>query len=650
MSFRKLLTGTAIVLGAVLVAAPAAASAPATLRMGSVTLHACQRAIPAWCGTRSEPIDPAHPARGRFSIFFVLFTPAKPAVGTVVAEEGGPGFATTGSGPEYRALFKPLLADHNLLLVDSRGTGSSAVIRCKALQHFAGNTATAAFNNIVGACGRSLGQNSSLYATAYATHDLADIIRALHTGKVDMYGDSYGSWFVQSFASRYPGLLRSVVLDSTYSLTSIDPWYASTATTARSALRLVCERDLACTQAAGGDPWARVGALVARLRTHPISGWTRNPQGARVRATVSVRTMVDLTSDAGFDPLMYRDLDAADRAALAGVNQPLLRLAADAAQDDNSTLPAATDYSDGQYFAVACTDYPQLFDVSSPIAERPAQLEAAMAGAPAADLAPFTPHEWLTMNAYSEAFTSCLKWPEIGHPAPAAGRTPPLIPASLPVLVIGGDLDSWTPVSDAPAVLKQIGPSARLVVLRNAVHTATEGDVLTTNATRCGRSLVRSFVSAPQHLATLDTSCAAKVPPIHTPGSFPLRLSGAAPATVSSGSASVAVRRAATVATQALGDAVQTWWAETGNGGAGLYGGRFHGTEHGPDVNLTLRGARFVSDAGVSGHGVWTIASGRVSATVRVTGFNRVFAVSFSQSRALATVITAGAVLTLPAP
>ena len=133
------------------------------------------------------------------------------------------------------------------------------------------------------------------------------------------------------------------------------------------------------------------------------------------------------------------------------------------------------------------------------------------------------------MNAYSEAFRACLRWPRTGHPEPPAGPARPLISARVPVLVIGGDLDSWTPASDDPAVLRQIGPSARLVVLRNAVHTSTEGDILLTAATRCGRHLVRAFVAAPQRLRSLNAACAGRIPPIHTPGSFPLRLSGAAP-------------------------------------------------------------------------------------------------------------------------
>jgi pimeloyl-ACP methyl ester carboxylesterase len=648
-------------------ATPAVASSPATtLRVGAVTLHPCRDVVRAWCGSRREPVDPAHPGAGKLSVGFVWYPASGTAAakGTIVAEEGGPGFPSTGSAPEYRALFRPLLATRNLLLVDSRGTGGSALIDCHDLQGFPGQTITPRFNAMVAACGRRLSgalpgrgpgatPASDLYATAYATRDLAAVIRALRAGPVDLYGDSYGSWFAQSFASRYPLLLRSVVLDSTYSLVHLSPWYTSSASTARSAFRLVCARDLACTDQAGGDPWRRLTQLVARLRIRPMAGWTHNPQGGRVHETVSVRTMVDLTADAGFDPLLYRDLDAADRAALHGVPQPLLRLAAEAAQDDNATPSSAGDYSDGQYFAVACVDYPQLFDMRSPFAARLAQLRASIRTAPAAALRPFTPREWLSMNAYSEAFRACLRWPRIDRPELPAGPARPLISARVPVLVIGGDLDSWTPASDAPAVLRQIGPSARLVVLQNAVHTSTEGDILLTAATRCGRHLVRAFVAAPRRLRSLNAACAGRIPPIHTPGSFPRRLSGAAAATVVSGSAPLSVRRAASVAAEALGDATQTWWSATGDGGGGLYGGHFRGIENGARVHLHLHRVRFVSDAAVSGTGTWDIASGRVHATVTVLasgGLRYRFTVGYSDSTRLATVHDAGARLTLPAP
>ena len=100
------------------------------------------------------------------------------------------------------------------------------------------------FQNL--ACGRQLNHTwhyrgggwvhaSDLFNTAYPARDVSGVLRALHLGRVDLYGDSYGSWFSQVFASRYPGQLRSVTLDSTYQVLGLDPWYTTTVITARRA-------------------------------------------------------------------------------------------------------------------------------------------------------------------------------------------------------------------------------------------------------------------------------------------------------------------------------------------------------------------------------------------------------------------------------
>ena len=48
----------------------------------------------------------------------------------IVAVEGGPGYPSTGSKAEYRGIFGPLLRNRDLLMVDNRGTGRSALIDC----------------------------------------------------------------------------------------------------------------------------------------------------------------------------------------------------------------------------------------------------------------------------------------------------------------------------------------------------------------------------------------------------------------------------------------------------------------------------------------------------------------------------------------
>ena len=147
--------------------------------------------------------------------------------------------------------------------------------------------------------------------------------------------------------------------------------------------------------------------------------------------------------DSASIPLILRELDTAIAAALAGDPVPLLRVR----HDNRGTGYTESSYfSVGLYTAVACTDYPQLFDMTAPPAARPAQLDAAFAAAPTADLAPFTPHEWISVTATTEAFTTCLNWPVVRGVPPVRAPDAPPLPADVPVLVIGGDLDSLTPV------------------------------------------------------------------------------------------------------------------------------------------------------------------------------------------------------------
>lgn len=606
------------------------------LRVGSLILTPCHVVTQAWCGWRPEPLDPSEPAGPKLRIGFVWYpaTGTSSPQGTIVAEEGGPGWASSGSAPEYRALYRPLLATRNLLLVDSRGTGRSAAIVCPRLERYRGSTDGPAFDRLVGDCGNRLNHTwrsadgrwihaSDLFSTAYAVNDLADIIRALRVAPVDLYGDSYGTWFAQSFLSRHADLLRSVVLDSAYPMFGGSAWYPSSYSAAKRALRLVCERDLACQRDAGGDPWARLSELVSRVRGQPIQGETTDPNGKAVWEHVYVRTLINLVTNAGFDPIVYRELDAAVRAALAGDMAPILRLAALADYYDNANPKSAHAFSDGLYFSVSCSEYSQLFRMKDPPAMRRRELAARIAATDPTLFSPFTPAEWGRINQYSEAYEACLDWPSLDpqHRVSAAGHAPPLAPPKLPVLVLGGDLDSWTSAGFQRPLLEQLGPSARYVELLNTVHTSAEGDTPSAASTACARSLVRAFVTEPDQLFSLNTSCAAKVPPVHTPGAFPLKLDDEAPAAVVSGHVGIEARRATVVAAESLGDVMMSWYVDSGNAGAGLRGGRFFGTGW-PVAQLRLRSVRWVSNATVSGAGTWDVPTGRVRGSLVVRGPN----------------------------
>ena len=123
----------------------------------------------------------------------------------------------------------------------------------------------------VGLCGAQLGPTADLYGTALATDDMAAVLDALGIGQVDLYGDSYGTWFSQAFAVNYPEHVRAVILDGAYPVIGENPFYPFAADYNRVNFNLVCQRSLSC-QSLPGTSRERIDAMVRHLRTHPFSG------------------------------------------------------------------------------------------------------------------------------------------------------------------------------------------------------------------------------------------------------------------------------------------------------------------------------------------------------------------------------------------
>jgi pimeloyl-ACP methyl ester carboxylesterase len=612
---RRIAALVAIVAGG-LASAPAAHAA--TLRVGSLELRSCGG---AWCGTLARPLDPARPHGRRIGIFFRWSGAQVRSRGpALVAVEGGPGYPSTGSMVEYRGIYGALLKERGLLLVDQRGTGRSGLIDCPRVQSFTGRTSGRAFARLAGRCARTIDAHfgphaSGLFATAYAADDLAAIVRALRLGRIDLYGDSYGTFFSQEYMARHPRTLHSVVLDSAYPRRDLDPWYASSGAAARQALEAVSPGAV-----------ARLAELLARVRSHALAGSTRDADTSPLkRVRVDPRALADLVQDSGSDPVILRELDASVRAALAGDDVPLLRLAGQANTWNHSPTDAGS-FSRGQYLAVSCLDYPQL----SPPAPRPVDA-----------FAPFSTAEWLTISGFSQPYDVCLDWPKPVH------RPPPVpavkLPASVPILIVGGDLDSLTPLADAQVLGPRLGADVRVVKLRNTVHVTSEGDTYLVEGMRCARSVIRSFLRG-----ALDAACAATIPALHTPTGYPATLAAATPATVVSGpDPGESARRAATVAAETIADATIRRVYSVGNRGPGLRGGEF--TVSGGDVlTFTLRGVRFVADARVDGTATWRPGTGEVTGALTVAGVS--VGVHWTQATPLATATIGGSILTLTAP
>ena len=113
----------------------------------------------------------------------------------------------------------PLRRQHDLIVMDNRGTGSSGAINCQRLQAGKG-----LYLREVGRCARKLGAAANAYGTGAAADDLAAVLDTLGVPLVDVYGDSYGTYFSQAFAVRHRDRVRAVVLDAAYAVEGFDPW------------------------------------------------------------------------------------------------------------------------------------------------------------------------------------------------------------------------------------------------------------------------------------------------------------------------------------------------------------------------------------------------------------------------------------------
>jgi pimeloyl-ACP methyl ester carboxylesterase len=226
----------------------AAPSGPNSIVVGTLTLARCGI---GYCGVLPRVFDPSGQVSGTIDIGFEYFPqidPSLPRIGALVATEGGPGYATTGTWTYYLQLMKPLMNQRPLLLMDDRGTGTSQPISCFPLQLQAQFTQLA-----IQSCGAQLGNTSDLYGSGLDADDLAALIDALELGPVDLYGDSYGTFFGQTFAGRHPAMLRSLVLDSAWPVVGQDPWYPEAGPAANNAFNVACARSPTCQNLPGAS-------------------------------------------------------------------------------------------------------------------------------------------------------------------------------------------------------------------------------------------------------------------------------------------------------------------------------------------------------------------------------------------------------------
>lgn len=464
--------------------------------------------------------------------------------GAIFLLAGGPGQGSAhvfGLGtPASAALFRFLFPGYTLVAYDDRGTGSSGLLNCPALQRA---TSADAQRDAATACAGLIGPQRAFYSTADHAEDLEAVRQAIGVDRVALYGVSYGTKLALAYALAHPDRVERLVLDSVLPPELPDPFSADVLRTLPATLAAFCS-DGGC-RVATKDFASDVAAVANQLAARPLQGKVLEPSGATRTQRVDGLNLLSIVLDADLNPGLAAELPAVLRAERLGNTQPLLRLAH--LHDQSSVVPAK-ELSTALYAATVCRDGPFPWAPDSPVANRPAILQAAVAALPLGTLGPFG--SWATRFGNADF---CLGWP-----APSGGVTLGAGPLpDVPMLAVSGGFDLRTPTAGAASVVARF-PQGHLLVVPGVGHS-----VVTADPSACTAQAVRSWIRTGAVPAQCPRSkpLVAPVPALPAPGSArPARAAGPL--------------QTYAIATKTIREAEAAWLMAAPSAVPGIFGGK----------------------------------------------------------------------------
>ncbi len=197
------------------------------------------------CVTIRVPRD--HFASGGLTLdvtFALHRAKAKTRKGVFVTVTGGPGTSGIAAADSYTEALDPrIVRDYDIVFLDQRGIGQSLPFQCPAASlafytspHMPtlGNASALAYAHDARTYAADCLTESRIdpgmlpfLATRQAVEDLEAFRVWLKADKLDLYGESYGTQYVQTYAAAHPNHLHSLLLDGPVDLT-LTPWSTTT--------------------------------------------------------------------------------------------------------------------------------------------------------------------------------------------------------------------------------------------------------------------------------------------------------------------------------------------------------------------------------------------------------------------------------------
>jgi pimeloyl-ACP methyl ester carboxylesterase len=519
----------------------AGASRATALRAAGNTAPApCTPGAQVLCAEVDVPLDPTGVVPGTVP----LHVEEVPALGTprgaMFLIAGGPGQGSSGSfdlgSASSVALYQSLFPGYTLVAYDDRGTGKSGLLNCPPLQ--AAST-SATENQQVASCAAALGPARDHYSTVDHVNDLEAVRVALGLQKIGLYGTSYGTKLALAYALAYPQNVERLLLDSVLPVQLPDPFAANVLAAMPATLTRFCSNGscAGATRDYAGDVVAVANALAAK----PVSGRVLQPNGSLKTVRLGGLDFLSMILDSDLNPGLAAELPAVVHAARLGNSLPMLRIYQ---LDSATSAESAADLSSALYAATDCHDGPFPWQPDTPIQDRPALVQAAIAALPAGSLGPF--------GAWAAGFGNasfCINWPS---PAGGVVYGPGPYP-DVPMLAVSGGYDMRTPTGGADSVAAQF-PQGHVLVVPGVGHS-----VLGADGSGCSQRAVRNWMLG----ASVPASCPR-------PGAFV----GVTPAYPAASTRPATAAQTLLTATKTIEDAESVWLMTAGlSGGSDVVAG-----------------------------------------------------------------------------
>jgi pimeloyl-ACP methyl ester carboxylesterase len=458
---------------ALLVLALGTALAPATARSsgkGPVVLTPCDKGKPLLCGQVEVPLDYSGKIPDTIKLSFVKLPAKGTPRGTMFMIAGGPGQGSIEAyGLKHEgAFFQSAFPGYDLVAFDDRGTGISAPLSCPALEQRIVTAGAFETADLVGICGRQLGDYRLYFGTRDHADDLEMVRRALGLGKIGLYGVSYGTKESMAYVMAYPQNVERVLLDSVVPPEGPDLYSLDTLAAIPVAMGRLCGGG-AC-EGLTTDLGRDVATLANRFEAKPLFLMeVQDPTKIAIRGkpipVVKVHLdgyrFMNLIVDADLLPPVANELPAAIAAAVHGWYEPIKRLylldaGSGVFKDIDVGLFAATTCDDGTF------PWSPLSDPTGHLGAYKAAVAALPSGATG------------IFGSWSAEFGTaamCIDWPS---PSGARALTANPLP-DVPVLVLSGDRDTRTPTPGGKLVASRF-PHSYLTVVPGVGHSVLGSD------------------------------------------------------------------------------------------------------------------------------------------------------------------------------